>query len=381
MKTKDILGLLKETWNEWNEDKAPRLGAALAYYTVFSLAPLLIIVIAIAGFAFGQRAVQEAVIGQVRGLVGEQGAELIQSAIQSAQHPTQGIIATVISAVTLLLGALGVFGALQDALNTIWEVAPRPGLSIMQQIRLRFMPLSLVLGTGFLLLVSLVVSAILAAVGTYFGALLPLPAFVFEIINFIFSLAIISLLFALIFKFLPDAHIAWRDVWVGAIITSLLFVIGKMLIGLYLGNASVGSIYGTAGSLVVLLVWIYYSAQILFLGAEFTQVYANKFGSHIRPAAHAIPLTEPMRAEQGMTRTEPRRAPRSAVAKRTPSPSEREPAVMIPPSQGETEPQRRRTRADGPKALLAVAVGAVVLYLAGRIAGPRSDADAPTRSE
>jgi membrane protein len=274
-----------------------------------------------------------------------------------------------------------VFGALQDALNTIWEVAPRPGLSIRQKIRLRFMPLSLVLGTGFLLLVSLVVSAILAAVGTYFGTLLPLPAFVFEIINFIFSLAIISLLFALIFKFLPDAHIAWRDVWVGAIITSLLFVIGKMLIGLYLGNASVGSIYGTAGSLVVLLVWIYYSAQILFLGAEFTQVYANKFGSRIRPAAHAIPLTEPMRAEQGMTRTEPPRAPRSANAERTPTRTEKEPAEIVSPSKAEIEPRRAMGRTDGPAALLAVAAGVVVLYIAGRMASPRSGTSAPAKAE
>ena len=318
MTVRTFLNLLKATWDEWNEDKAPRLGAALAYYTVFSLAPLLIIVIAIAGFVFGQQAAQTAVLDQVRGLVGEQGSQLLQTALQSSQHPTQGLVATVVSLAGLALGALGVFGALQDALNTIWEVAPKPGLSLVEQIKLRFMPLTLVLGTGFLLLVSLVVSAVLTGIGAYFGSLLPLPAFVFEAINFILSFVIITLLFALIFKYLPDAHIAWRDVWIGSLLTSLLFVIGKLLIGLYLGNASVGSIYGAAGSLAVLLVWIYYSAQILFLGAEFTQVYANQYGSRIRPDAHAVALTERMRAQQGLTRTEQQRDAKLVSAENKP---------------------------------------------------------------
>lgn len=276
---KSVGGLLRETFAEWNEDKAARLGAALAYYTVFSLAPLLIIATAIAGLAFGQQAAQGRIVGQIQGLVGREGAQLIETMIESARQPAQGFLAAAVGVATLLLGALGVFGQLQDALNTIWGVAPKPGRRLKRVIQERFVSFALVLGVGFLLLVSLVVSAGLAAVGEYSRGLLPDLAVILGIANTLVSLAVISLLFALLLKFLPATRIGWRDVWLGAALSSLLFTIGKYLIGLYLGRSGIGSAYGATGSLVVLLVWIYYSAQILLFGAEFTQVYARRFGS------------------------------------------------------------------------------------------------------
>ncbi len=284
LKPSNILGLLKDTFADWNADKAPQLAAALAYYTVFSLAPLLIIVIAIAGLAFGQEAAQNQVVGQLRGLVGEQGGETIQEMIKSASKPADGILATIIGVVTLLFGAAGAFGQMKATLNTIWNVPPRPvsGIKgIILAIKSQLISLAMVLGIGFLLLVSLILSAGISAVSNFMGERLPLPPIVWQIIDFVVSFGIITLLFAAIYKVLPDADIAWSDVWIGAAITSLLFVIGKILIGLYLGHSSVASSYGAAGSLVVLLLWIYYSAQILFFGAEFTQVYANRYGSRI----------------------------------------------------------------------------------------------------
>jgi membrane protein len=305
MNLKAIWEILKETFSDWNEDKAPRLAAALAYYTMFSIAPVLIIVIAIAGLVLGREAVQGAIAQQIEGLVGNRESALaVQAMIQSASKPSTGIIATVIGLVTLLFGAAGVFGQLQDALNTIWEVQPKPDRGIMETIKERFLSFTMVLGVGFLLLVSLVVSAALTAIGTYFSNLLPGFEAVWQVVNFLVSFGVITLLFAMIFKVLPDAKIAWSDVWIGAAVTALLFTIGKFLIGLYLGKSSVGTAYGAAGSLVVILIWVYYSAQILFLGAEFTQVYARKYGSRIEPADNAVPVTEEARAQQGIPRKE-----------------------------------------------------------------------------
>jgi membrane protein len=299
-----LFKIVRTTLKEWSEDKVPRLGASLAYYTIFSLAPLLVIAIAIAGLVLDPAEVQKAVLTQMGGLVGQQGAELIGTMIESAQKPATGIIAAVLGVVTLLLGALGAFGQLQDALNTIWEVKPKPGLGLWGLIRTRLLSLSMVLVVGFLLLVSLILSTGISAVGGAIGGLLPESALLLSIVNFVLSLVVITALFALMFKYLPDAEIAWRDVWVGAVITALLFTIGKQLIGLYLGNASITSSYGAAGSLVVLLVWIYYSAQIVLLGAEFTQVYANQFGSKVVPTENAVTVTEEDRAQQGLTRPE-----------------------------------------------------------------------------
>jgi membrane protein len=290
-----VLGLLKETFSEWRRDNAARLGAALAFYSVFSLAPLLIIVISISGLVFGQDAVQGRVVEQIGGLVGSDAARSIEAIIRNARKPASGIIAGTAGILTLLLGAAGVFGQLQDALNVIWNVPPSPGRTVAVLFRDRFLSFALVLGSGFLLLVSLVVSAGLAALNDSIARLAPVSGQFLEVAHVLVSFAVIALLFAMIFKVLPDARIAWSDVWVGAAITSLLFTIGKLLIGVYLGKSTIMSTYGAAASIVIMLVWVYYSAQVLFLGAEFTQVYANRFGSRISFAEdqsrNPVPLT------------------------------------------------------------------------------------------
>ena len=277
-----VWALLKETFSAWLDDRAPRLGAALAYYTVFSLAPLLIIVIAIAGLAFGEAAAQGQIVEQIQGIVGPDGARTLQTMIGNARSRASGILAAAISIVMLVLTASGLVAELKDSLNTIWDVTPAPGRGVMRILRDYVLSLAIVLGIGFLLLVSLVLSAGLAAIGKFFANLLPgtiYTVYALQAMNLILSLGVISLLFASIFKFLPDAKIAWNDVWIGAAVTSLLFTIGEFLVGLYLGKTSVGSPYGAAGSLVVLLVWVYYSAQILFFGAEFTHVFAKRYGA------------------------------------------------------------------------------------------------------
>lgn len=296
-----MFALLKETVAEWNKDKASRLAAALAYYTVFSLSPLLIIVIAIAGAVFGEEAARGEIVAQIQGLVGRDGAKFIEAAIENASKPQAGGgFASLISIGVLLFGASGLFAQLQDALNTIWEVQPDPQQGVASFIRTRFLSFSMVLGIGFLLLVSLVLSAGLSAVVSYISNLLPAIASLLQIANFVLSFIVTTLLFGLIYKFLPDVKITWSDVLVGAAITSLLFSLGRYLLGLYLGNSSFGSTYGAAGSLVVILAWVYYAAQILFFGAEFTQVYARRYGSQIVPDKNAIPITNEARAEQGM---------------------------------------------------------------------------------
>jgi membrane protein len=279
--------LLKQTFAQWNKDKVPRLGAALAYYTVFSIVPLLVIIIAMIGLVFGQEAAQSYILQQLETLLGEQSTAAIKDMIQRANQPTTGILATLVALATLLFGASGLFGQLQDSLNSIWGVEPKER-GIWGVIQDRFFSFMAVLGTGFLLLVSLVMSAGLAAFGKWFGGWLPAPEFVLQTLNFLLSFAVITALFALMFKVLPDARIAWSDVWIGAALTALLFTIGKFAIGVYLGKSDVGSAYGAAGSLVILLVWVYYSAQILLFGAEFTQVYANRAGDRIVPSKKAI---------------------------------------------------------------------------------------------
>lgn len=292
MNLQAIWKLLQETFKEWSDDKASRLAAALAYYTIFSIAPLLIIVIAIAGVVFGEDAARGQIVGQIQGLVGKDGAQFIQTAIQNANKPQTGVIASIISVVVLLVGATGLFTELQDSLNTIWEVKPKPGRGVNNMIRLRFLSFAMVIGIGFLLLVSLVISSGLAALVKYFGNILPGIDFLWRIVNFVLSFSITTALFGLIFKVLPDVKITWNDVFIGSVITSFLFSIGRFLLGQYLGNGSFGSTYGAAGSLVVLLAWVNYAAQILFFGAEFTQVYARKYGSGIVPTKDAIPLSD-----------------------------------------------------------------------------------------
>lgn len=301
MSTRGIVEIFRKAFAEWSEDKASRLAAALSYYSAISLAPLLIVLLGIAGLFFGREAAAGQVSAQIRGVVGQQSAQVIEEIIANAYKPTTGIVSTVVGVVILLLGASGVFGALQDGLNTVWEVKPKPGRGVVGIIKDRFLSLTMVLGVGFLLLISLALSAALSALGKYLGGVLPLPAIVLEVINFVISFGVITLMFALIFKALPDVEIAWTDVWIGAGITALLFTIGKFAIGLYLGRSSVGSAYGAAGSLVVILIWIYYSAQILFFGAELTQVYTNKWGSRIRPDEDAVRVSKESRAEEGLS--------------------------------------------------------------------------------
>jgi len=277
MGSRAVWDLLKRTFSEWNEHKAPRLAAALAFYTMFTLAPLLIVAIAVAGLAFGEQAARGQIIGQIQGLVGAESAQAIQNFLEQVNAPKSNLVVTVIGLGTLLLGEWWVFGELQDALNTIWEVVPKPGRSLLEVLRVRFISFTMMLAIGFLLLVSLVVSAVLSAFGTFLVGLLPDFQMLLQALNFVISFAVITLLFAMIYKVVPDLTIAWGDVWIGAAVTALLYTIGKYLIGVYLGTSSTASAYGAAGSLVVILVWVYYSAQILFLGAEFTRVYAQIF--------------------------------------------------------------------------------------------------------
>ncbi len=282
-----VWALIKEACSAWVADNAPSRGAALAFYTVLSLAPVLIIAIALAGLAFGREAAQGEILWQFQTFVGHTGAAAIQTLIQSAARPGLGTIAGAIGLGTALVGASAAFVELQDALNKIWKVKPSSEKIWVSAIRQRFLSFCLVLGTGFLLSVSLALSASLTAVGRFMGHLLPVPASLLEAGHFLVSSGIITLLFAIIFKALPDTEITWADVWLGAAVTSLLFTIVKMLIGLYLGMSALASAYGAASSLAVLLVWVYYSAQIILLGAEFTHIYANKHGSRagsiIRP--------------------------------------------------------------------------------------------------
>jgi membrane protein len=303
MNFRTISQLFQETFQEWNKDKASRLAAALAYYTIFSIAPLLIIVIAIAGAVFGEDAARGEIVRQIQGLVGRDGAEFIEIAVRNASQPKTGAIASIISIFLLLLGATGLFTELQDALNTIWEVKPKPGRGMKNVVRQRAVSFAMVLGIGFLLLVTLVISTALSAIVAYFSNLLPGVDIIWRIVNFLLSFVITTLLFGLIFKVLPDAKITWNDVLIGAVITSLLFSLGRYLLGQYLGNSTFGSTYGAAGSLVVILAWVYYAAQILFFGAEFTQVYARRYGSGIRPTKNAVPINSNGQNDYPVNRT------------------------------------------------------------------------------
>lgn len=294
MNFKDFIALVKETFSRWSEDNASRLAAALAYYTIFSLAPLLIIAIAVIGVIFGEGTARQQILDQIRGVMGPQGADAISTMLDNASRPGASLVATVIGVITLFLGASGVFGQLKGALNTVWGTKPRVETGIVATIKDKLLAVGMVLGIGLLLAATLVASTGLAALNRYFGDLLPGADILWQILNFAVTFGLITLLFGFIYKILPDAEIAWKDVWVGAAVTALLFVIGELLIGLYLAYGSPGSTYGAAGSLVALLVWVYYSAQVLFLGAEFTQVYARRYGSRILPSM--VPEDEEERA-------------------------------------------------------------------------------------
>ena len=274
--------MIKAAVNAWLDDYAPSMGAALSYYTLFSLAPLLIIVIAVAGMVFGQQAAQGEIVVQLRGIMGAEGAVAVEGILKAAREPAKGMVATVVGIAILLIGATAIFAELQNALDRIWRVPALPAESgIWQLLRTRLLSFGLVLGLGFMLIVSLVVSAALAALGKWWGGWFQGWDVFLEILNFAVSFGIFTLLFAMIYKIMPRANIPWRDVWTGAAVTALLFTIGKVLIGLYLGKSSLASGFGAAGSLVVLIAWVYYSAQIFLFGAEYTWVYANRHGSRV----------------------------------------------------------------------------------------------------
>lgn len=295
----EAFNLLKQTFEEWNTDKAPQLAASLAFYTMFSIAPLLIIAIAVAGAIFGEEAAKNQVAAQTSQLLGQQGAEFLQSMVENAnKSSSSGIVATLLGVVTLVLGAAGVFNQIKEMLKTIWEVPPKPGkpgiAGVISAIREQFFSISMVLAVGFLLLVSLLISAVLAGVTTFIGGNTGLGAAVLQVLTQVVSFAVITGVFAAMFKYIPGLPIAWRDVLIGAAITALLFTIGKFGLGIYLGQSSTTSSYGAAGSLVLVLLWIYYTAQILFFGAEFTQVYSRKHGSFSHQAAPAAtPVSTP----------------------------------------------------------------------------------------
>jgi membrane protein len=282
MSWRSIWRLLKETLDEWQQDKVDRMAAALAYYTLFSIAPLLVIAVAVAGAVFGQEAARGEIVTQIQGLLGKAGAEVVQAALANTQNPQagNGIVPSIVSGLALLFGASGVFVQLQDSLNAVWNVEPSPQAGVKAVVRKRIFSFAMVITIGFILMVSLVVSAGLAALSTFTNQLFPALAVFWKLFNLAISLGVFTLLFALIYKYLPDIRIAWRDVFIGAFFTSVLFSIGKELLGLYLGNGAFGSTYGAAGSLVTVLAWIYYSVQIMLFGAEFTQVYTRKYGSH-----------------------------------------------------------------------------------------------------
>ena len=286
----NVFGLLKQTFQEWLEDKAPQLGAALAYYTVFSLAPLILVLLAIVGIIFRDdpAGTWNKITEQMSYFLDPSAVQVVQSIAQKASEPGKSTIATIIGVALAILGASGVFGQLQGALNTIWGVKAKPGGGIWGFLRNRFLSFAMVAGVCFLLLVSLTLESLLKAFSHYVQSVLPGGIVVALAVYLIFDFAVVVLLFAMIFKFLPDVEIQWRDVWIGAVITTILFGIGKWLLGFYLGSGAAGSAYGAASSLITLLLWVYYSSQILLFGAEFTQVYAARAGRAFKPTEYAV---------------------------------------------------------------------------------------------
>ena len=290
MTVDDLWGVIKAAVSAWVDDYAQSMGAALAYYTIFSIAPLLLIVISIAGLVFGDEAARGEIFSQLEGMLGARGALAVQGLLESVREPSESVTATLFGVVLLLVGATSVFGELQDALDRIWRAPVRVGRSgLWVLIRARLLSFGMILGIGFLLMVSLVASAALAALQKWWG-----PVFgdwaLASIIEVALSFLVITVVFAMIYKIVPRVRIDWKDVWIGAATTSLLFTVGKFLIGVYIGRSGIASGFGAAASLVVVLVWVYYSAQIFLLGAEFTRAYAHKFGSRRNPPSEDAPV-------------------------------------------------------------------------------------------
>lgn len=307
---KDIPSLVKETYKDWVDDEPFDQSAIVAYYSIFSLPALLIIIVTIAGIAFGQKAVQDQISSQIGGMIGPDSAKDIQGMIASSYQQGNSGIALVIGVATLLFGATGVFIALQKALNRIWEVKINPDKSGLKMlIRARAVSFGVVLTIGFLLLISLVITAALTALSGWVEERMPdFFLYIFYVVDFLISISIITLLFAMLFRFLPDVNIEWKSVWTGAVITALLFVIGKYALALYFGKAEPGSTYGAAGSIILILLWVFYSCLIMFFGAEFTQVYARRYGHRVEPNENAIRIHDELNARHTMAQNQERRS-------------------------------------------------------------------------
>jgi membrane protein len=302
--------LVVQTVQDWQSDNASQLAASLAYYMIFSIAPLSLLLLAVIGLFTNASAAESRLLTQIGNMIGQNGAGALRTMIQGVNRSGAGSLATIIAIVTMVAGATGVFADLQTALNTIWHVAPKPHQGLLQMIRTRVLAFAMLPFVGVLLLVSLLVNTSLAAVANFFGNLIPNlnTIYTLQALNFVLSVTVFTLLFAMIFKLLPEVRIDWSDVWIGSAVTALLFTAGQFLISLYLANTSTASAYGAAGSLIVILLWVYYSAQILFIGAEFTQVYARLRGSRIQPSKHAYLVTAVEWSQQGerhATRHEP----------------------------------------------------------------------------
>jgi membrane protein len=278
-----VWDFLSETYAEWAKDNAMTLGAALAFYTTFSLAPFLILVIAIFGVIIGEATIQAEILKRVRELMGEQGAAAVKMIIGAAYRPGTGLAATVIGILVIVIGSTSAFVMLKKALNIMWGAQPNHAAPLWYLVKERLLSFGMILLIGLLLVLSMLLSIVLSFLTGFFNSLLPVPPFLIQVADFVLSLFLITLLFALIYKVLPDVKIAWADVWIGAAITAILFTVGKFLFGMYLGRSSISSAYGAASSLAVTLMWVYYSAQVFFIGAEITQVYANRYGSHVKP--------------------------------------------------------------------------------------------------
>jgi membrane protein len=354
LNARSLWSLTKESASQWSDDYAPSMGAALAYYTIFSIAPLLVIAIAVAGFFFGADAARGEIFGQLSGLIGERGASTIEAAVASASQTGHGTFAAIAGIVTLLLGATTVFGELQSDLDRIWDTPKPEHAGLWGMLRGRLLSFGMVLGIGFLLLVSLVLSAALSAIGHFWSGALPGWEVLLQIVNFVVGFVVVSGLFAMIYKFLPRCDIGWRDVWIGAAVTSLLFSIGKLLIGLYLGKSSVASSFGAAGSLVIVLLWVYYSAQIFLLGAEFTKTYSYRHGTR-------------KHEEKPVSQGKPS-AQKAGAASDAQAPSSGERAAPVPATQ--PLPPATSTGKDRPAPMLAkVRIAAGIAAATGFVAG------------
>lgn len=358
MNIRNWIPLAKQTVSKWSEHKAPRLGASVAFYSLLSFAPLLVLIAAIVALVFDRNTTQNALVDQARQMIGDRGADTVKSLLTNAQKPSSGIFASAVAFLTLLFGASGVFSELRDALNSVWDAQPEEQSGWRGMLKQKLFSFGMVLSVGFLLLVSLILSAGLALIGKFFGQIVPVPVPILESVNFLVSFAVITVLFALLFKFVPARPISWRDVRVGAILTALLFTIGKFLLGLYLGKASVGSAYGAAGSLVAVIVWVYYSAQIFFFGAEFTRVYADAHAAR-KPA----PTTPQVSAPANENVPAPLPVPRESLS----SPSVPGPALppTVTPAARWAPPAHPMSSGSKPGRLLLFALG--IGFLFGRV--------------